>query len=188
MRSLREKLCGQALKSFLLLGLWMAVGGCSPSSSSSSKSSLRINEAMAANSVVALTDNDERTVFHDWVELYNAGDATLSLNGVTLTDNPNRRTKFRFRRGLRVEPGEFKVVFVFDQSDCETDCTDDDARCQIEDCPDFDFGECMQDCNPSGFVADFDFAGGETIYLYADDGGTLLDRVGVASLGQNVYI
>ena len=77
MRRLTETLCGQALKSFCLLGLCWAVASCSPSSSRSSgvagnsaTGSIRINELMARNTAVAIMDDGDppMRIVQDWVE------------------------------------------------------------------------------------------------------------------------
>ena len=156
MRSLRETLCGQALKSFCLLGLCWAVASCSPSSSRSSgvagnsaTGSIRINELMARNTAVAITDDGDppMRIVQDWVELYNAGDATISLARFGLTDNRDRPGKFRFPAGVRLEPRGFVVVYIVDPDACERRCdtVDQCVADELEECEE-DFVECEQAC------------------------------------------
>ena len=52
-----------------------------------------ITEFLAANKKT-LADSDG--AFSDWVEIHNAGGATVNLNGWYLTDNANNLTKWRF--------------------------------------------------------------------------------------------
>lgn len=69
---------------------------------------LLITEISAAN------DNGIRDVDgdrSDWVEIHNAGDATVDLQGWYLTDDPGRLTKWRFP-SVVVEPGDFQLVFA----------------------------------------------------------------------------
>ncbi len=54
---------------------------------------ISINEFMASNKK---TLHDEDGASSDWIELYNAGKAEVSLNGWFLTDDTNNLTKWRF--------------------------------------------------------------------------------------------
>jgi hypothetical protein len=53
-----------------------------------------INEFMASNTVT-LEDPDDPGNWPDWIELYNASDQPVTLNGHYLTDDVNRPTKWR---------------------------------------------------------------------------------------------
>jgi hypothetical protein len=66
-----------------------------------------ISEFMASNSK---TLADEDGDFPDWVELYNVGATTVSLDGWYLTDSPTTRTKWRIP-DVTLAPGAFKVIF-----------------------------------------------------------------------------
>ncbi len=65
-----------------------------------------ISEVMASNQA-ALTDSFGETP--DWIEIHNAGDEPANLNGWFLTDNLERRDKWRFP-SVSVEPGGFLLV------------------------------------------------------------------------------
>jgi len=73
------------------------VNGCSAEPAAPAKSPLSgglfINEFMASNrSTIA----DESGQFPDWVELYNAGDTSLEMRCMYLTDDLSRPTKWTF--------------------------------------------------------------------------------------------
>lgn len=73
-----------------------------------------INEYSAAN-MDGISDNyGER---EDWVELYNAGTATVSMAGYYLSDNPNNPDKWEFPVGITIEPGEHLLVFCSDRDE-----------------------------------------------------------------------
>jgi hypothetical protein len=76
---------------------------------------LRINEIMADNSSI-LEDPDEPGEFPDWIELYNAGAAPLSLDGFFLTDNLNNPTQYAFPDGLTIPPGGFMLFYADDDA------------------------------------------------------------------------
>ena len=67
-----------------------------------------ISELMAVNHDT-LTDQDGQ--YSDWIELYNAGTNTVSLNGWYLTDNPNSLTKWRFP-DVHLAAYSYLVVFA----------------------------------------------------------------------------
>ncbi len=75
---------------------------------------LLINEYSAAN-MDGISDNYGE--HEDWVELYNAGTATLSLGGYYLSDNPNNPDKWEFPTGITIEPGEHLLVFCSDRDE-----------------------------------------------------------------------
>lgn len=53
---------------------------------------LSINEIMASNSTV-ITDNAGE--YDDWIEIYNAGNVSINLAGLYLTDDPDNLTKWQ---------------------------------------------------------------------------------------------
>jgi hypothetical protein len=149
--------------------------GCNRSSSGSS-SSVVLNEVMSRNAAVPVPDAIGRPIFQDWVELYNGGTHTVSLNGYTLTDNPDRPDKFVFPPGITLEPRGFVVVYLVNRETCVAECAD----------PAIPVGEreaCEANCLPSGLVADFGLSAtspeGEAVYLYAENGATFVSRIGI---------
>ena len=70
--------------------------------------SVVISEFMAVNSS-GITDEDEDR--SDWIELFNAGDQAVDLNGWYLTDNINDLTKWAFP-SVPIETEGFLVVFA----------------------------------------------------------------------------
>jgi hypothetical protein len=78
---------------------------------------LFINEFMASNSS-ASGIKDPQNEYDDWIEIYNAGDTSISLAGMYLTDNLGNRTKWQIPSGspslTTVSAGGF-VVFWADE-------------------------------------------------------------------------
>lgn len=70
-----------------------------------------ITEFMASNST---TIEDGFGNDSDWIELYNAGDAAVDLQGYYLTDNLNNLTKWSFTTSTVLNPGQYMIVFASD--------------------------------------------------------------------------
>ena len=74
---------------------------------------LRINEVMTDNDSAY---PDETGRFGDWLEVYNAGDQTVNLAGLYLTDDPREPTKWQVSAAdaslSYVRPGEHLVLFA----------------------------------------------------------------------------
>ena len=75
-----------------------------------------INEFVASNSNGVLDDNGSST---DWIEIYNAGDQSINLEGYSLTDNASRPTKFIFP-SQNLPAGGYVVVFAGDDTNPST--------------------------------------------------------------------
>ena len=71
---------------------------------------VRINEWMASNDSTIADPADGK--FQDWVELYNAGDATANLSGYTLTDDLLNPDKFTVPLGTFLDAGEYMLVWA----------------------------------------------------------------------------
>lgn len=63
---------------------------------------------MASNDT---TIADEDGDFEDWIELFNYGSSTISLQGFGLTDNPNQPFKWTFPN-VQLSPGGFLLVWA----------------------------------------------------------------------------
>ena len=77
-----------------------------------------INELVATSAGVApstgITDpglNDGPT-FSDWIELHNPGASAVDISGCRLTDDPQRRARWRFPAGTSIAPGGYLVVLA----------------------------------------------------------------------------
>ena len=70
--------------------------------------SVVINEVMASN---GMTLSDEDADYPDWIELYNAGDAAVNLEGWGLSDDYDDPFQWTFPDTV-LEPGRFLVVFA----------------------------------------------------------------------------
>ena len=108
---------------------------------------LVINEVMASNST---TVHDAEGQYDDWIELHNAGDEPIDIAGMFLTDDVNEPTKWRLplnEPAATTIPGQGYLIIW----------TDGDAS-------DFELH--------ANFRLDAD---GESIFLYAQDGLTVID-------------
>jgi hypothetical protein len=72
---------------------------------------LAINEFMADN-VSVIEDPDEPLAFEDWIEIYNAGDQTVWLDGMYLTDRLLDPTKFALPNGLSVPAEGYLLLWA----------------------------------------------------------------------------
>ena len=73
---------------------------------------LVINEIAAKNETIAM---DEYGDYDDWIEFYNNTDEVISLNGHTLSDDPDQPDKWVFP-AVNIEPGGFLIVWADDDS------------------------------------------------------------------------
>lgn len=71
-------------------------------------SAVLLNEVMSSNRSAFA---DERGRFSDWVELHNAGPASVNLLGTGLSDDPDRPFKWIFPE-IHLEPNQHLVVFL----------------------------------------------------------------------------
>ena len=71
-----------------------------------------ITELMADNKAVLA---DEDGTFSDWVEIHNAGGASVDLNGWYLTDNANNLTKWKFP-DTNIAAGSYMIVWASDKN------------------------------------------------------------------------
>ncbi len=67
-----------------------------------------INEVLAVNQSAL----EHQGTFPDMVELYYDGPAAMSLAGMSLSDNPDRPTKFIFPAGATIDPGQYLVLYA----------------------------------------------------------------------------
>jgi hypothetical protein len=70
---------------------------------------LWLNEIQPVN-LSGLTDGMGRR--EPWIELFNAGNTTVSLAGLYLTDNYTNLTRWAFPAGASIGPREFKIIFA----------------------------------------------------------------------------
>jgi hypothetical protein len=73
---------------------------------------LLINEVVVENSS-QYVDPDEPAETPDWIELFNPGQAAVSLDGLSLTDDKDLPLRFVIPTGLALGPGE-RMVFLAD--------------------------------------------------------------------------
>ncbi len=73
-----------------------------------------INEFSCAN-MDGLPDNYGE--HEDWIELYNAGTATVNLEGYFLSDNIDNSNKWAIPAGVTIAPGEHLLVFCSDRDE-----------------------------------------------------------------------
>ena len=115
-----------------------------------------INEFMASNGAAVADPQGE---YDDWIEVYNAGAATVDLGGMYLTDDLLDKTRWPFPSPTYLGPGDYLLVWA------DEDVLDP----------------------PDGLHANFKLAaGGEQIGLYGADGVTLVDSVSFGAQSEDV--
>ncbi|GHU53854.1 hypothetical protein FACS1894132_07250 [Clostridia bacterium] len=78
-----------------------------------SKNALLINEVCPSNVNIMI---DENSLYSDWVELFNNTGEDIDLAGYFLSDSLKKPTKYSFPEGTIIKNGEYKVVFVSDET------------------------------------------------------------------------
>lgn len=73
---------------------------------SSLSQGLVINEVVSKNTISYTSPLNENP---DWIELYNASNSTIALNGYFLSDDPQNKTKWSFTNGS-IEPQKFLLI------------------------------------------------------------------------------
>ncbi len=119
---------------------------------------LWINEIVASNN---LDQMDEFFEYDDWLEIYNSG-GIINLAGYYLSDDPNLLTKFMIpatNAGLTTALPNSHIIFW---------CDNDDLT---------------QGENHTNFTLK---SGGETVFLTAPDGTTIIDSVTYAPLATDI--
>jgi hypothetical protein len=106
---------------------------------------LFINELMADNQITIAGPDG---TYPDWIELFNAGNKTIDLGGMYLTDDLTDPTAWRFPNDTTIEPGSYLLIWADNSSDRNSLHTS--------------FGLS---------------ANGEEVGLFASDGVTLIDSV-----------
>ena len=117
---------------------------------------LFINEILAVNQI---TIGGPDGAYPDWIELFNAGNETVDLGGMYLTDDLADPTSWRFPDGTLIDPAGYLLVWADNSSDLNS------------------------------LHASFRLtANGEEVGLFASDGVTLIDSVTFAKqLGDVSY-
>ncbi|SDY99352.1 CotH kinase family protein [Tindallia californiensis] len=96
--------------------------------------------------------------YPNWIEIYNKGTETIQLNGVFLSDNQNNLTKWQFPK-VTLYPESHLLVYASEKE------------------------------NPVAEELHANFslsAGGDTLYLTAPDGETILDELDIVPLPRDV--
>jgi len=106
---------------------------------------LFINELMADNDAAVA---GPKGTYPDWIELYNAGNLSIDLSGMYLTDDLANPKKWTFPNGTNMNPRAYLVIWAD--------------------------GYVGQGVLHASFTLK---ANGETIALFASDGTTLIDSV-----------
>ncbi len=70
---------------------------------------LIINELVPSNRTTLMDEDGE---FSDWIELYNTTGRAIDLSNYALSDNPEKRVKWRFPQGTVIEPRGYYLVFA----------------------------------------------------------------------------
>jgi len=80
-----------------------------PVINSSVHAQVMINEIQSSNSS---TFGDDDGDFSDWIELYNAGNATVNLAGFGLSDNQSNPYKWIFPEGVELQAKSYLLIFA----------------------------------------------------------------------------
>ncbi len=88
-----------------------------------------INEFLASNDV---TYADNAGEYDDWVELYNAGDALVQLDGLYLTDNVDERTKWALPAGQGIDAGGYLLIWCDNDGEALADLTQGDRHANFK--------------------------------------------------------
>jgi len=100
-------------------GNWDITGGATPGSPNIAPPPdltgvVFINEFMADNGVTIADEADE---YDDWVELYNASDATVDLTGCTMSDSFDTPDEWMFPDGTTIAAGEWLLLWADEDLD-----------------------------------------------------------------------
>lgn len=110
-----------------------------------------INEVCASNNS-CYSDGTEENNYYDWIEIYNAEDFSVNLEGYSLSDSASELRKFVFP-SAEIGAGEYMIIFA-----------------------------CGEEKSGEALYADFKIsASGETLYL-ADPDRKIIDTVKVPAL------
>ena len=100
--------------SAVLVVLGTALAGCGKSSVTGvDPPALYINEIMAQNDST-IADTDGNGGYADWIEIYNAGESSVDLGGMYLTDNLKQPTKWRIPDGVAIDTGRYLLFWADD--------------------------------------------------------------------------
>ncbi|MBK7811683.1 MAG: CotH kinase family protein [Saprospiraceae bacterium] len=75
---------------------------------------LVINEILSSNSKGIY---NEKGSFGDWLELYNRTNEVLSLEDISLSDDPSKNTKWTFSNSSFILPNEHMLIWADDEND-----------------------------------------------------------------------
>jgi len=117
-----------------------------------SDSMLRLTEIMASNRSYIPDEDDE---FVDWIELHNAGNTDINLDGFCLTDDPNAPKQFRLP-AVTLRAGEYMIVYASGK-----------ARLPVDGSP---------------IHANFKINANHEVIVLTDPQGRLIDRVTIDAL------
>ena len=79
----------------------------------SSNTNIVINELMADNKTIKADQNGQ---FDDWIELYNKSTASVDLSGWFLSDNPDKRGKWKLPQGTTIAANGYLIVWADEDS------------------------------------------------------------------------
>lgn len=106
---------------------------------------LFLEEALASNTN-ATSANPES---YDWLELYNSTDATISLEGYGLSNDPSNPRKWQFPAGATIEPGYRLIVYCSGQDTYDLDERDYHTNFNLSSA-----GATLTLCTPDGTIID----------------------------------
>ena len=106
---------------------------------------LFLEEALASNT----NETSANPESYDWLELYNSTDATISLEGYGLSDDPSNPRKWQFPAGATIAPGYRLIVYCSGQDTYDLDNSDYHTNFNLSSA-----GEILTLCTPDGTIVD----------------------------------
>jgi hypothetical protein len=125
---------------------------------------LFINEIVPDNDEFGHEDIDDAGRFPDWAELYNPGDTPVSLNGLTLSDDPRNPTQYVIPNGRSVPANGYLMIYLDEEPEKTT-------------------------ATSKAIHTNFDLSNsGEFLGIYGGEGSALVHGYEFGDLGQNIGI
>jgi hypothetical protein len=76
------------------------------------KAQIKINEILASNTTINI--DSVNNAYADWIELYNAGDASVNLKGYSITDNFSLPEKYVFTTDINIASKGYVLIWCDD--------------------------------------------------------------------------
>ncbi len=100
-------------------GEWTAELAPTPGAENTPESAARVNAQRFGNAGVRLNEimASASSEPYDWIELYNATNASVDLSGYGLSDSSDHPRKWQFPQGTAIGPGQYMGILMSGRSD-----------------------------------------------------------------------